>query len=105
MNIFKNVKSWFNKNKELQACHDMFVKQTEDKAEIVEQITAAVKAGDIILANKLVGEYEKLPCFWCELYKKPNKKTIEAMEEAKHGKLKVFENVNDLLDDLNDEEL
>ena len=34
----------------------------------------------------------------------PNQKTIDAMKEARHGKLKSFKTIQSLMDDLNDEE-
>lgn len=34
----------------------------------------------------------------------PNQKTIDAMKEARRGKLKSFKTVQSLMDDLNDEE-
>lgn len=34
----------------------------------------------------------------------PNEKTIAAMKEARHGKLKSFDNVEDLMADLNAED-
>lgn len=34
----------------------------------------------------------------------PNKKTIEAMKEARKGKLRSFNNVQSLMDDLNEED-